>query len=324
MPFNATAIDVSVYQGVIDWTKVKAAGIYAVVVRAGYGRYAHQEDVRFRQNYDGATAQGLPVGIYWYSYAKTPDEARLEADICLQVLGDRGLRMPIYFDQENTSIPVANRTACAVAFLDRIRERHSGLVGYYSYTSYFASVDIPTIQQHCDTIWLADYRASYDKTIPREMHQYTSSGTVSGISGRVDMNHLYRDFPGEIEGGDKPVFTSDTLIVGPMSTGDMKTMRTLAESLAVGVQQDGDRLIIGPMSAGDRATISNKALELGLGCSDYTAEPEEPETPEEGGVVDSPDVKALAEAVARVVANQDLLLKATRAAAQAFLAALEE
>lgn len=278
--FEAQAIDVSVYQGDIDWAQVKAAGIYAAVIRAGYGRYIEQEDLKFRQNYTNARAAGMPVGVYWYSYAKTPEQAQQEADICLQVLGDRALQMPLYMDQEWADTPVANRTACAVAFLDRIRERHAGLVGYYTYTSYFASVDVPTIQAHADTIWLADYRQSYDKTIPRDMHQYSSSGTVPGISGRVDMNRLYRDFPGELEKEEKPVFTSDTLKIGPVSTGDRAAIRTLAESLAVAAVDDGDYIIVGPMSAGDRAVVSNKALALGLGCEDYAA-PEEPEKPQE-------------------------------------------
>lgn len=297
--FEAQAIDVSVYQGDIDWSKVKAAGIYAAVVRAGYGRYASQEDLRFRQNYANARAAGMPVGVYWYSYAKTPEQARQEAGICLQVLGDRVLQMPLYMDQEWADTPVANRTACAVAFLDSIRERHAGLVGYYTYTSYFASVDIPTIQAHADTIWLADYRANYNQTIPRDMHQYSSSGTVPGISGRVDMNRLYRDFPGEIEKEEKPVYTSDTLKIGPVSTGDRAAIRTLAESLAVAAVDDGDYIIVGPMSAGDRETVAGKALALGLGCEDYAApeEPEEPQEPEEPTV----DLSELTQAVDRLV-----------------------
>ena len=299
MPFKAAAIDVSVYQGDIDWAQVKAAGIYAAVIRAGYGRYIEQEDLKFRQNYTNARDAGMPVGVYWYSYAKTPEQAQLEADICLQVLGDRTLQMPLYMDQEWADTPAANRTACAVAFLDRIRERHVGLVGYYTYTSYFSSVDIPTIQQHCDTIWLADYRQNYDKIIPRDMHQYSSSGTVPGISGRVDMNRLYRDFPGELEKEDKPVFTSDTLKIGPVSTGDRAAIRTLAEGLAVAAADDGDYIIVGPMSNGDRATVAGKALALGLGCEDYAApaEPEKPQEPEELTV----DLSELTQAVDRLV-----------------------
>lgn len=292
MSFNKTAIDVSVYQGDIDWAQVKAAGIYAAVIRAGYGRYASQEDLKFRQNYTRARAAGMPVGVYWYSYAKTPEQAQQEADICLQVLGDRALQMPLYMDQEWASTPAESRTACAVAFLDRIRERHAGLVGYYTYTSYFSSVDIPTIQAHADTIWLADYRANYNQTIPRDMHQYSSSGKVPGISGRVDMNRLYRDFPGELDKEELPMFTSDTLKIGPVSTGDRNTIRTLAESLEVTAVDDGDYIIVGPMSAGDRTNVAGKALALGLGCEDYISDPEEPQEPE-APAVDLSEVVAL-------------------------------
>lgn len=299
--FEAQAIDVSVYQGDIDWAQVKAAGIYAAVIRAGYGRYIEQEDLKFRQNYTNARAAGMPVGIYWYSYAKTPEQAQQEADICLQVLGDRVLQMPLYMDQEWASTPAESRTACAVAFLDRIRERHAGLVGYYTYTSYFASVDIPTIQAHADTIWLADYRASYDKTIPRDMHQYSSSGTVPGISGRVDMNRLYRDFPGELDKEEKPVFTSDTLKIGPVSTGDRAAVRALAESLDVETMDDGDYIIVGPMSNDARATVAAKAQALGLGCMDYTAEPDNPEEPTDPDV----DLAEVMEALDKVLAKLD-------------------
>ena len=281
MGFEKPAIDVSVYQGDIDWAQVKAAGICAAVIRAGYGRYIDQEDKKFRQNYERARAAGVPVGVYWFSYAETPEQAAREADACLAVLAGRALQMPLYFDQEENGIPTANRTACAVAFLDRLRQRgFAGLTGYYTYTAYFASVDIPAIQAHCDTLWLADYRQNYDRTIPRDMHQYSSSGSVPGISGRVDMNRLYRDFPGELaEKEDTPMYTSDTLKIGPASTGDRRAIRTLAESLALPVAEEGDCLIVGPMSAGDRATVSNKALSLGLGCEDYVpaAEPEAPQ-----------------------------------------------
>lgn len=279
MAFHATVIDVSTYQGLIDWPKVKAAGIYAAVIRAGYGRLVSQEDDRFAENYDGARAAGLPVGVYWYSYADTPDAARLEAAACLAVLAGRELQMPLYFDQEEIRIPAEKRTACAAAFLDAIRA--AGYVpGYYTYTAYFASVALAAIQAHADTIWLADYRTNYDTSIPRDMHQYTSSGSVPGITGRVDLNHLYRDFPGERK-ENTHMYTSDTLKIGPASAGDRKTLIDLAESLAVSVRQEGDCLIIGPMSAGDRSTISGRALALGLPCVDYTAPAEEPEAPED-------------------------------------------
>ena len=90
------------------------------------------------------------------------------------------------------------------------------------------------------------------------------------------------------------MYTSDTLKIGPVSTGDRAAIRTLAESLVVAAVDDGDYIIVGPMSAGDRVTVAGNALALGLGCEDYTApeEPEEPQEPE-APVVDLAEVIAL-------------------------------
>ena len=74
-------IDVSVHNGDIDWGKVKATGIDFAILRAGYGKLAKQKDAKFEDNYKGAKAAGIPVGAYWYSYATTPDEAKLEAEV---------------------------------------------------------------------------------------------------------------------------------------------------------------------------------------------------------------------------------------------------
>lgn len=312
LSFNKKVIDVSVYQGNIDWQKVKNAGIYAAVLRAGYGRYVKQEDVKFKQNYNGATAVDMPVGVYWFSYAKTAEEAKLEAQVCLQVIDNRELLMPVYFDQEESSIPVSSRTDCAVAFMDYIKVNSKYLVGYYSYTSYMPSIDLNSIQQHCDTIWLADYRSNYNKTIPRDMHQYSQSGSVPGIQGRVDMNNLFRDFPTEIKGGNKPVYNSDTLKIGPASAGDLKTITNLANSLSINVKQENDYLIVGPMSGGDLNTVSNKALELGLGCVDYVeeTEPEIPENPDSGDQeYDNEDVKSIKETVEKMDEKVDKMLE---------------
>ena len=79
-------IDVSVHNGDIDWNKVKADGIEFAILRAGYGRLAKQKDARFEDNYKGAKTAGIPVGAYWYSYATTPDEAKLEAEVCVSIL----------------------------------------------------------------------------------------------------------------------------------------------------------------------------------------------------------------------------------------------
>ena len=100
---NYKGIDVSQHQGNIDFGKVKAAGYDFVIIRAGYGKYASQKDPYFEQNYAGAKAAGLNVGAYWYSYADSTANAKLEAEACLQVIKGKTFEYPIYFDLEERS-----------------------------------------------------------------------------------------------------------------------------------------------------------------------------------------------------------------------------
>ena len=69
-------IDVSKHQGNVNWSHVKADGVKFAIIRAGYGKEAYQKDIQFENNYAGCKSNGIPVGVYWYSYATTPDEAR--------------------------------------------------------------------------------------------------------------------------------------------------------------------------------------------------------------------------------------------------------
>ncbi len=297
-PVLAHGIDVSKHQGTIDWDKVKASGVRFAILRAGYGRYASQKDPTFERNYSECERVGLPVGAYWYSYATNPADAATEGRLFAQVLAGKQFEYPVYFDQEDGSIPAAQRTDCALAFLDAMGP--DWYKGYYSYTSWMRTVDLDAIRQHCDTVWLADYRATPDQTIQRDMHQYTSSGTVAGIGGRVDCNRAYVDFPAIIRAAGKNGFEkeenimySDTLKIGPVSGGDRKTMAALADSLGLPHFDEGDHIIIGPASEGDRKQVAAKAQALGLGVADYLPpeEPDEPETPENPDVPEVPDME---------------------------------
>ena len=93
-------IDISEWQGHVDFNAVKASGVKFVLIRAGYGRSASQEDRYFAEHYTQAKAAGLQVGAYWYSYAISPEDAANEARACLTVLGNRHFDYPIYFDLE--------------------------------------------------------------------------------------------------------------------------------------------------------------------------------------------------------------------------------
>ena len=93
-------IDVSTHQGNIDWSKVAQSGVQFAILRAGYGRESSQKDSRFESYYVEAKAAGIPVGAYWYSYAMSPEEARQEAEACLEVLRGKRYEYPIYYDVE--------------------------------------------------------------------------------------------------------------------------------------------------------------------------------------------------------------------------------
>lgn len=290
----AHGIDVSKHQGVINWDAVAAdPSVQFAILRAGYGRYESQVDAQWARNYAECKRLGIPVGAYWYSYAVTPADAATEGRLFAKVLDGKQFAYPVYFDQEDGSIPAAQRTACALAFFDALGA--TWYKGYYSYTSWMPSVDLAAIRQHCDTVWLADYRANPDQTIQRDMHQYTSSGTVAGIGGRVDCNRAYVDIPTLVRAAGKNGFEkedntmySDTLKIGPVSGGDRKTMAALAESLNLPHFDAGDYIIVGPASEGDRKQVAAKAQALGLGVEGYLSpeEPEEPETPENPDVPD--------------------------------------
>ena len=204
----AHGIDVSKHQGTINWDAVAAdPSVQFAILRAGYGRYESQVDAQWARNYAECKRLGIPVGAYWYSYAVNPADAATEGQLFAKVLAGKQFEYPVYFDQEDGSIPAAQRTACALAFFDAMGAEW--YKGYYSYTSWMPSVDLAAIRQHCDTVWLADYRANPDQTIQRDMHQYTSSGTVAGIGGRVDCNRAYVDFPALIKGAGKNGFEKE-------------------------------------------------------------------------------------------------------------------
>ena len=92
---NIKCIDVSTWQGNIDWKKVKAAGYGHAIIRAGFGREISQVDNRFEQNYKNAKAAGVKLGVYWYSYADSVAAAIKEANTCLDVLNGRDIDMNV-------------------------------------------------------------------------------------------------------------------------------------------------------------------------------------------------------------------------------------
>lgn len=223
-----TVVDVSKYQGRIDWNAVAGSGVWGAIIRAGYGRETTQKDPCFDRNFEGSKKAGLKVGVFWRSYAETEDEARQEARACLSVLGERvsQLDLPLYFDQEEPDVPAALRGPIFTAFAEEIRP--AAPVGYYSYHAYLREIEtagkpLPS----SDALWVADYRKRKDVD-PRatwncDMWQYTSKGKVPGIYYEVDLNTYYKEVNTKM----------DYIIIGPASAGDIDTLRETAEGLGL-------------------------------------------------------------------------------------------
>lgn len=189
-------IDVSVHNGNIDWQKVKNAGIQFAILRAGYGRELSQKDARFEENYRNAKAAGIPVGAYWYSYAMSEEEARLEADVFLSVISGKQFEMPVYFDlEEKKQFDLGRKKVSAImrAFLEKV-EKAGYFVGLYGSASSLTTHTADDIKSRY-TIWLAHWTEQTNYSGAYGIWQYSSEGKVNGISGNVDMDICYNDFP---------------------------------------------------------------------------------------------------------------------------------
>ena len=194
-------IDVSVHNGNIDWGKVKSDGIDFAIIRAGYGRLASQKDEKFEQNYAGAKAVGLPIGAYWYSYAMTPEEAELEADVFLSVIKGKQFEMPVYFDlEEKKQFDLGKEKVSAImrAFLEKV-EAAGYFVGLYGSASSLTTHTADDIKSRY-TIWLAHWvnQTSYGDAYG--IWQHSEKGRVDSINGNVDLDIGYKDFPTIIKG----------------------------------------------------------------------------------------------------------------------------
>ena len=136
---NIKCIDVSEWQGTIDWKKVKAAGYGYAVLRAGFGRSDTQKDKQFERNYTGALAAGVKLGVYQYAYAIDKADAVKEAKACLSVLKGKTLDMPVFYDMEEASMTKLGKTKLtemAKAFCDTVRK--GGFTsGVYSNPNWF-------------------------------------------------------------------------------------------------------------------------------------------------------------------------------------------
>ncbi|MBR7084307.1 MAG: glycoside hydrolase family 25 protein [Oscillospiraceae bacterium] len=195
-------IDVSKHNETIDWQKVKSSGaVDFAILRAGYGRLISQKDIQFERNYAECKKYGIPVGCYWYSYAKSVSEIQTEAKVFLDVIRGKQFEYPVYLDfEEKSQFNLGEAKCCemAKAFLD-ILEKAGYYAGIYCSSSYLNSFFKETVDGRY-TVWCAHYGVSQPSyTGQYDIWQYTAKGKVSGItggSGYVDRNYCYKEnFP---------------------------------------------------------------------------------------------------------------------------------
>ena len=194
-------IDVSKHQGNINWPQVKGSRkVDFAILRAGYGSSLTQKDSKFDRNYQQAKAQGIPLGAYWYSYAKTPAAAKTEAQCFLSVLKGRQFEYPVYLDIEEQSqfaLGRAKVTEIVKAFCETV-ENAGYFVGIYSSKSGLSYIE-PAVRDKY-TVWVAHVNvAKTTYTGPYDMWQYSWKGRYPGISGDVDQDYCYKDFPSIIK-----------------------------------------------------------------------------------------------------------------------------
>lgn len=205
----AKGIDVSYAQGVIDWEKVKASGLVDfAILRAGYGRETSQVDTQFERNYAACKRLGIPVGVYWYSYATTAAEAEQEAKVCLQTIRGKQFEYPVAFDiEEARCLPQAD--ALCTTFCTAL-ENAGYYTAIYTFKSALESNFSAAVKNRYDIflshigVQQTDYAGSYG------LWQYSWTGRIPGISGDVDLDYAYKDYPTMIQNAGLNGFTKAT------------------------------------------------------------------------------------------------------------------
>jgi len=196
-------IDVSNWQGNIDWEEVKADGIQFAILRAGWGEYASQKDPKFDENYAECKRLGIKIGAFWYSYAESETDARLEAQACMEVIKGKVFEYPIYYDIEEKwmlqkGYSFINSIIRAWHEELRARKWYSGLYMSKSYIDNLVDPDLAFKY----ALWVAQwYTTECTYSGDFGMWQYSSEGDIDGIAGNVDCDICYKPYPDTIING---------------------------------------------------------------------------------------------------------------------------
>lgn len=217
MPLDRKGIDVSAWQGDIAWDKVRKAGIQFAMLRAASSTHV---DSKFIHNIESALAQGIPCGVYLYSYASTPAEALLEAEFLLKTVRPYALPYPVAFDIEDITqhhLTNTQRTDLADTFCRRVAQEKYRPAVYSSLSWFNTMLELPRLAAYDK--WIAQWdvpKCGFDG--PVQLWQNSSKGKIDGIQGDVDINLCYFDY---LAIGQKPIADNATIVVNTPKKKDV-------------------------------------------------------------------------------------------------------
>lgn len=231
---NIKCIDVSEWQSKIDWKKVKDSGIEYAILRAGFGRESAQVDFEFEGHYKNAKKAGIKLGVYWFSYADSVEDAKREAKACLEVIKGKTFELPVYYDLEFSTQKNYGKTVLtniAKTFCETIKKQGYS-VGVYANLNWFLNyLDYETLKKSY-SIWLAQYHTKAELNC--DIWQYTSQGKITGVYGNVDVNIIYNkdiiNIRGDVNGDTKVNIKDVTLIQKHVAKTKKLTDKQLSKS----------------------------------------------------------------------------------------------
>lgn len=222
-------IDVSEFQGNINWNKVKADGIEFAILKLGniYDYDTNYKDSKFETNYKNARAKGIKVGAYIYNYCNTIDTLKKGLEWAIKKLEGKKLDLPFYLDMEDKDIQGETKETLTNQCNEFAKyvESKGYQAGVYANVNWLKNELNPNDFDKKISVWVAQYYKECQYTGKYDIWQYASDGSVSGISGNCDMNYLYNE---------------DIIKESETDTSDKKTIDVLAEEVIDGKWGDGE------------------------------------------------------------------------------------
>ena len=240
--------DVSRYQGNIDWEQAKADGLDGAILKTVSTNYTEfgglYIDPYFERNYAECKRLGIPVGVYYYTYAQDQNYADKELTLFKKAISGKTFELPLVVDVEDNLLkPLsANALTDIVEYALKTIESWGCYAMVYTYLNY-QNTELNMARLAKYDLWLAAYRDVRPTYPAHSIWQYTSSGSLRGVNGRCDLNHCYKDFPTIIKNAGLNGFSKaepsklkaedGAVVIGYMSKGDVITISTKLDDMGV-------------------------------------------------------------------------------------------